>query len=119
MLQIVGREGGREGKIVIPMSEALRAAAQTKRQKNLGTTNHARNYVGWGLFFEHNIWKKLKFTCVVLLYVPSHCHLLCVMYSRSMYSLCSLRNDKQQLVPKNPKFSKKCFPKKPKFAKKA
>jgi hypothetical protein len=26
MLQIVGREGGREGKIVIPMSEALRAA---------------------------------------------------------------------------------------------
>jgi hypothetical protein len=24
-----------------------------------------------------------------------------------MYSLCSLQNDKQQLVPKNPKFSKK------------
>jgi hypothetical protein len=23
-----------------------------KRQINLGTTNHARNYVGWGLFFE-------------------------------------------------------------------
>jgi hypothetical protein len=41
------------------------------------------------------------------MYPRSHCHLHCVMYSRSMQSLCCLRNDKQQLVPKNPKFAKK------------